>query len=117
VVGACEGGQYPAGGIGEARGNVVDILFDPNAMPDILSELAVSDEANRRAIIAERPGATVSVTEALHTCRDILDGRYDAVPVDAFYFKGSISEIETSPERLVPFGPVTLQSPPAEKSL
>jgi F0F1-type ATP synthase beta subunit len=65
----------------------------------------------------KRPGATVNVTEALQTCRDILDGRYDAVPVDAFYFKGGISEIETSPEGLVPFGPVTLQSPPAEKSL
>src|SRR5215813_9330137 len=46
----------------EARGNVVDILFDPNAMPDILSELAVSDEANRRAIsvqVVQRPGAGI----------------------------------------------------------
>jgi F0F1-type ATP synthase beta subunit len=65
----------------------------------------------------KRPGSTVSVKETLQTCRDILDGRYDAVPVDAFYFKGSISEIEASPERLVSFGPVKLQSPPAEKSL
>src|SRR5215470_10949129 len=46
----------------EARGNVVDILFDPNAMPDILSELAVSDEVNRRAInvhVVQRPGAGI----------------------------------------------------------
>ena len=46
----------------EARGSVVDVLFDPNAMPDILSELAVSDEANRRAVnvqVVQRPGAGV----------------------------------------------------------
>ena len=34
----------------EARGAVVEALFDPAAMPDILAELAVSDEANRRAV-------------------------------------------------------------------
>ena len=34
----------------EARGGVVEALFDPAAMPDILAELAVSDEANRRAV-------------------------------------------------------------------
>jgi RNA polymerase sigma factor (sigma-70 family) len=65
----------------------------------------------------QRPGATVSVTEALQTCRDILDGRYDAVTVEAFYFKGGISEIEANPVRGIAFGPVTLQSPPAEQSL
>ena len=34
----------------EARGGIVEALFDPAAMPDILAELAVSDEANRRAV-------------------------------------------------------------------
>jgi RNA polymerase sigma factor (sigma-70 family) len=65
----------------------------------------------------KRPGATVSLTEALQTCRDILDGRYDAVPVDAFYFSGGMAEIQANPGRALAFGPVTLQSPPAEKSL
>ena len=65
----------------------------------------------------KRPGATVSLTEALQTCRDILDGRYDALPVDAFYFKGGMAEIEANPKLAMPFGPVRLQSPPAEKSL
>jgi RNA polymerase sigma factor (sigma-70 family) len=65
----------------------------------------------------KRPGATVSVTEALRTCRDILDGRYDAVPVEAFYFKGGIAEIEANPVSGHTIGPVTLQSQPAEKSL
>jgi RNA polymerase sigma factor (sigma-70 family) len=37
----------------EARGAVVEALFDPNAPPDILSELAVSDEANRRAVAVQ----------------------------------------------------------------
>jgi RNA polymerase sigma factor (sigma-70 family) len=65
----------------------------------------------------KRPGATVSVAEALQTCRDILDGRYDALPVDSFYFKGGITEIQANPVRGIAFGPVTLQSPPAERSL
>jgi F-type H+/Na+-transporting ATPase subunit beta len=33
----------------------------------------------------EHPGVTVSLAEALQTCRDILDGRYDDLPADAFY--------------------------------
>jgi F0F1-type ATP synthase beta subunit len=65
----------------------------------------------------KRPGATVSLTEALQTCRAILDGRYDGLPVDAFYFKGGMAEIEANPARVAAFGPVTLPSPPSEVSL
>jgi F0F1-type ATP synthase beta subunit len=65
----------------------------------------------------KRPGATVNLAESLQTCRDILDGRYDAVPIDAFYFKGGIAEIEANRELAMPFGPVRLQSPPVEQSL
>jgi hypothetical protein len=32
-----------------------------------------------------RPGATVAAAEALRTCREILDGHYDDLPVDAFF--------------------------------
>jgi Sigma-70, region 4 len=47
----------------EARGGVVEALFDPAAMPDLLGELVVSDEANqrgrragtRRRAVADRP--------------------------------------------------------------
>src|SRR5215813_199506 len=60
----------------------------------------------------KRPGATVNLAEALQTCRDILDGRYDAVPVEAFYFKGGMAEIQANPVRGHAFGPVMLQSPP-----
>jgi RNA polymerase sigma factor (sigma-70 family) len=37
----------------EARGGVVEALFDPNAPPDVLTELAISDEANRRAVAVQ----------------------------------------------------------------
>jgi hypothetical protein len=41
---------------------MVEVLFDPAAMPDILAELAVSDEANRRAVnvrVVQRPSPGV----------------------------------------------------------
>jgi RNA polymerase sigma-70 factor (ECF subfamily) len=45
-----------------ARGHVVDALFDPASLPDILGELAVSDERQRRSIalqVIQRPGGGV----------------------------------------------------------
>ena len=45
-----------------------------------------------------RPGTHVGLDEALRTCRDILEGRHDDIPVKAFYFAGDIEEIE--PPRL-----------------
>ena len=41
------------------RGDVIEALFDPQSLPDLLAELAVSDEANRRTItvqVVQRPG-------------------------------------------------------------
>jgi RNA polymerase sigma factor (sigma-70 family) len=55
----------------------------------------------------ERPGTTVSLGEALQTCRDILDGRYDDLPTDAFYFSGDMAEIRGNVRRTLKFGPVT----------
>jgi RNA polymerase sigma factor (sigma-70 family) len=55
----------------------------------------------------ERPGTTVSLAEALQTCRDILDGRYDDLPADAFYFSGDMAEIRGNVRRTLKFGPVT----------
>jgi hypothetical protein len=46
----------------EAGSNVVEALFDPGATPDILTELSISDEANRRAVnfhVVQRPGPGV----------------------------------------------------------
>ena len=56
----------------------------------------------------KRPGATVTATEALRTCRDILDGHYDDLPVGAFFFSGGIAEISGNIGRVLPFGPVTV---------
>ena len=38
---------------------MIEVLFDQNSLPDLLTELAVSDEANKRAIavqVVQRPG-------------------------------------------------------------
>ena len=40
-----------------------------------------------------RPGMTVSVSDSLRGCREILDGIHDAVPEDAFYFTGGIAQV------------------------
>jgi F0F1-type ATP synthase beta subunit len=54
----------------------------------------------------ERPGTTVKLAESLQTCRDILDGRYDDLPTDAFYFSGDMAEIQGNVGRTLAFGPV-----------
>jgi hypothetical protein len=41
----------------------------------------------------KRPGTHVGVAEALRTCRDILEGRYDDIPESSFYFAGGIEDI------------------------
>ena len=46
----------------EIRGDVIEALFDPQSLPDLLAELAVSDEANRRTItvqVVQRPGGGI----------------------------------------------------------
>jgi F-type H+/Na+-transporting ATPase subunit beta len=44
-----------------------------------------------------RPGVTVSVTDALRGCREILDGFHDNVPEQAFYFTGGIADVLSVP--------------------
>jgi len=51
----------------------------------------------------KRPGSHVACAGALAACRDILDGRYDDVAVETFYFSGVMPEIlgrGTRPEPL-----------------
>jgi RNA polymerase sigma factor (sigma-70 family) len=66
----------------EARGNVVEALFNPESPPDLLAELALSDEANRRVVpiqVIQRPGGglvrgvTVSPTDAVPRGATLLD--------------------------------------------
>jgi F0F1-type ATP synthase beta subunit/ATP-dependent Clp protease adapter protein ClpS len=54
-----------------------------------------------------RSGTTVSLAESLQTCRDTLDGRYDDLRADAFYFSGGIVEIRANAGRPLTSGPVT----------
>ncbi|HTX77824.1 MAG TPA: sigma-70 family RNA polymerase sigma factor [Terracidiphilus sp.] len=45
-----------------ARGSVVDAQFDPASLPDLLTELLISDEAGRRAVtvqVVQRPGGGI----------------------------------------------------------
>jgi len=46
-----------------------------------------------------RPGVTVSVSDSLRGCREILDGIHDAVPEEAFYFTGGIAEVLAQAQR------------------
>src|SRR5262245_20533911 len=57
----------------------------------------------------KRSGATVTAAEALRTCRDILDGHYDDLPADAFFFSGGMAEISGNIGRVLQFGPVSIQ--------
>jgi F-type H+/Na+-transporting ATPase subunit beta len=74
--------------------------------------LKLQNYFTQRFFIAEpytkRPGATVTATEALRTSREILDGHYDDLAVDAFFFSGGIGEISGNIGRVLPFGPVTI---------
>jgi len=54
-----------------------------------------------------RSGTTVSLAESLQTCREILDGRHDDLPAEAFYFSGGIAEIQANAGRPLTSGPVT----------
>jgi RNA polymerase sigma factor (sigma-70 family) len=51
-----------------------------------------------------RPGSTVSRAEAVRGCREILDGLYDDLPEDAFYFVGGIDEVRAQAGRPSPTG-------------
>ena len=59
----------------KSRGHVIEALFDPQSLPDLLTELAVSDEANRRAItvqVIQRPGGGI--------VRGVITSPIDNVP-------------------------------------
>jgi hypothetical protein len=61
----------------EARGGIVEALFDPNAPPDILAEIVVSDEARRRPVnveVVQRPGAGIVRGVAVSAIADLPRG-------------------------------------------
>jgi hypothetical protein len=50
------------GRLSQHAGDVIEALFDPHSLPDLLTELAVSGEANRQTItvqVIQRPGGGI----------------------------------------------------------
>jgi F0F1-type ATP synthase beta subunit len=76
----------------ETRGDVVDALFDPAELPDILTELTVSDETRKRSVkvhVMQRPGGGVvrglaaSAASSLPKGATVLSSRRQSpVPID-----------------------------------
>jgi RNA polymerase sigma factor (sigma-70 family) len=61
----------------EASGGIVEALFDPNAPPDILAEIVVSDEARRRPVsvqVIQRPGGGIVRGVAVSPIADLPRG-------------------------------------------
>ena len=87
----------------EARGSVVDALFDPAAMPDILAELEVSDEANRRGVniqVVQRRGGGIvrgiatSPIDALPRGSTVLNsGHHARTPFNAAEFERTVRSL------------------------
>ncbi|HEY7246743.1 MAG TPA: sigma-70 family RNA polymerase sigma factor [Xanthobacteraceae bacterium] len=85
------------GRLAEARGRIVEILFDPAHLPDVLTELAVSDERDRSAIavqVIQRPGggivrgiSTTAVTAVPRGATVLSSGRQCETPVDLAGFE------------------------------
>jgi F-type H+-transporting ATPase subunit beta len=51
-------------------------------------------------VFTGRPGKYVPVTEAIRGFREILDGKHDALPEQAFYMVGAIEEAVEAAEKL-----------------
>ena len=86
---------------------MIDVLFDPNSLPDLLTELAVSDEANKRAVavqVVQRPGgglvrAVVLAPEAeLPRGATVLsEQRHSLRPIDPAAFQGVVMALTSPP--------------------
>ena len=91
----------------EARGPVVEALFDPAAMPDILSELALSDEAQKRAVniqVVQRGagglvrGIALAPVDGVPRGATVLDsGRRTRTPVDLDAFPAIVARLGGAP--------------------
>jgi RNA polymerase sigma factor (sigma-70 family) len=81
----------------KARGSQVDALFDPAALPDLLTELLVSDEQNKRAVtvqVVQRPGgglvrglATTPIDSLPSGATVLSSGRQTGTPVHQLGFE------------------------------
>jgi RNA polymerase sigma factor (sigma-70 family) len=90
----------------EARGDVVEALFDPQSLPDLLTELAVSDEANKRAVtvrVVQRPGGgivrgvKVSPIDIVPRGATVLNSlRHAETPIDQATFERVVTQLAGS---------------------
>jgi F-type H+-transporting ATPase subunit beta len=46
------------------------------------------------------PGAYVKVEDTVRSFKEIIDGKHDAIPEQAFYMKGSIDEVLEAAEQM-----------------
>ena len=46
------------------------------------------------------PGAYVKIEDTVRSCMEIIDGKHDDVPEQAFYMKGGIEEVLETAEKL-----------------
>jgi F-type H+-transporting ATPase subunit beta len=91
----------------ETRGSVVEALFDPQSLPDLLAELAVSDETNKRAVtvqVVQRPGdglvraVTIGPIDGLPRGATVLNSlRHTETPIDAASFQRAVSALADPP--------------------
>ena len=91
----------------ETRGEVVEALFDPQSLPDLLSELAVSDEANRRGVtvqVIQRPGGgivrgvTVSPIDVVPRGATVLNSlRHAETPIDPATLERVVTQLAGPP--------------------
>jgi F0F1-type ATP synthase beta subunit len=95
-----------SGGVGDEHARVAArvrralALLEPGAPP--AEPLATARARKLQRFFAQpffcaepythRPGVSVSLSDALAGCREILDGVHDAMPEAAFYFSGSIAD-------------------------
>src|SRR5258708_7826505 len=93
----------------ETHGEVVEALFDPQSLPDLLTELAVSDEANKRAVtvrVIQRPGGgivrgvTVSPIDIVPRGATVLNSlRHTETPIDQATFDRVVSQLAGPPPK------------------
>ena len=46
------------------------------------------------------PGAYVKIADTVRSFKEIIDGKHDSVPEQAFYMKGGIEEVLETAEKL-----------------
>ena len=85
----------------EARGQVVEASFDPDALPDLLAELMLSDETNGRPVtvqVVQRPGGgivrgvTIAPVDGMPRGASLLNSlRHAEAPIDQEAFERAVT--------------------------